>query len=797
METKNQIIQFNKSLTGIDPFDFFRFEKDYVSDILNIMAGLKARNFNDREADAIKLLQEIEGINFSLSRTLEICKELSELIITYQNEVVHKNKLPDLSQVILKLNKLHEIRNKFKEKENELGGVASNLLELINSLPERERGGQGGDWTSDWYERLSEKKEDFREASGFRDKSYNVLSVILSNSENLIEAMIRLEGFTGLTEEEGDEEDEPEEGTPEFYRKREHSLATTKLYILLNELNLAPENVNGFIKYLISYKKYPKDGNLYGWEPGLLKLANKKYNLNNFSFDELFKLAVGDVDFLEMKFKEDIEIMKYLREKILNKFIGYDGDKTSKVDLEDVLYFLKEKTNYLSEDLRKVLYKYAMNNFETNNFLRLLKMFDNNTFVKFLNFYHNYIKKIDTNLLVTGKFYKFYEILNVADKKNYEFSPILAAIKALGANSDEKLLGMINRGFMILATLHNNNYGMPKANSMTYDFVSDDFLKDLFLSMMSSKWDFKQDVTDKFINIGLNSKIDKMINVTGSDAKFIADKFGINLDRFRNDLMEIRRIISNGAEIPFSWREKIYKIDNNLNMLLSGEILLNYTNEVNPKEKQLFNLNYEMNDGLRFEVLPDMSLEHFKVGAATQSCQRAGGAAETSMIDSFINGLAGVLVLKRNSEIISQSYFHYVPEDNGYILDNVEANIRLVKKYGINLDNLYANLAKRIKEDWGISYFKCGRNYNKLEDDLFELGRLENDPRYFELEKSEDIKVYSDFDEKDHLDLTNPKFPIIPIDMKIKVANKFDKILKISEFFKVMVKFSYNKLSRT
>lgn len=792
METNNQIIQFNKSLTGIDPFDFFRFEKDYVSDISNIMIGLKARNFNDREVDAIKLLQEIDGINFSLSQILKPCEELSELIIACQNEVVHKNKLPDLSQVILKLNNLHEIKNKFKEKENKLGRVTSNLLELINSLPERAQGDQEGDWINYWYERLSEKKEDFREASGFRDKSYSVLSVILSNSENLIEEMIRFEGFT---EEEGDEEDEPEEGTPEFYRKREHSVATTKLYILLNELNLTPENVIGFIKYLISYKKYPTDGNLYGWEPGLLKLANEKYNLNNFSFDELFKLAVGDVDFLEMKFKEDIEIMKYLRKKILNKFIGYDGDKTSKVDLEDVLYSLKEKTNYLSEDLRKVLYKYAMNNFETNNFLRLLKMFDNNTFVKFLNFYHNYIKKIDVNLLVAGKFYKFYEILNVADKKNYEFSPILAAIKALGANSDEKLLGMINRGFMILATLHNNNYGMPKANSMTYDFVSDNFLKDLFLSMMSSKWDLKQDVTDKFINIGLNSEIDKMINVTGSDAKLIADKFGINLDRFRNDLMEIRRIISNGTEIPFSWREKIYKIDNDLNMLLSGEILLNYTNEVNPKEKQLFNLNYEMSDGLRFEVLPDMSLEHFKVGAATQSCQRAGGAAETSMIDSFINGLAGVLVLKRNSEIISQSYFHYVPEDNGYILDNVEANIRLVKKYGINLDNLYANLARKIKKERGVSYFKCGRNYNKLEDDLFEVGRLENDPRYFELEKSEDIKVYSDFDEKNHLDLTNPKFPIIPIDMKIKVANKFDKILKISEFFKVMVKFGNNKLS--
>ena len=196
-----------------------------------------------------------------------------------------------------------------------------------------------------------------------------------------------------------------------------------------------------------------------------------------------------------------------------------------------------------------------------------------------------------------------------------------------------------------------------------------------------------------------------------------------------------------------------------------------------------------MSDGLRFEVLPDKSLEYFRVGAATQCCQRPGGAAQSAMIDSFVNELAGVLALKKGQEIISQSYFHYVPEDNGYILDNVEANVRLVKKYEINLDNLYANLAKKIQEDTGASYVKCGKEYNKLDNSRFGNGKMERDPRHFELEKLENKEVYSDFDQEDHLNLLNPKIPIIPVEMRKKIANKIDKLLKLAERFEMMIRF--------
>jgi len=254
-------------------------------------------------------------------------------------------------------------------------------------------------------------------------------------------------------------------------------------------------------------------------------------------------------------------------------------------------------------------------------------------------------------------------------------------------------------------------------------------------------------------------------------------------------LMEFRQIISDSKEIPFSWREKVYKVNNDLESILMGDILINYIGKAKNKDAKVLSLNYEMSDGLRFEVLKDKSIEHFKVGAATQCCQRPGGAAESSMLDSFINPLAGVLVLRKGREIIAQSYFHYVPEDNGYILDNVEANVRLVRKYGINLDNLFANLAMKIKEDVGASYVKCGKEYNKLGESGFGNSKMEEDPRYFELAESEDRRVYSDFDDEDHLDLLAPKVPITPIEMKKRAFNKFDKLLKFTERFEMMIRF--------
>ena len=145
----------------------------------------------------------------------------------------------------------------------------------------------------------------------------------------------------------------------------------------------------------------------------------------------------------------------------------------------------------------------------------------------------------------------------------------------------------------------------------------------------------------------------------------------------------------------------------------------------------------------------------FSVGVYTNCCQRIGGAGEEAAIDSFINPLAGVLILTKNNTLISQSYFHYVPEDNGLILDNVEVNELNMKNFNINetvLSKIYADYASAIKSKYPkIEYIKCGKEYNKLSNKLFKTVKMKDDPRSFEVEDP-----YSDFDENNHLDLLSP-----------------------------------------
>jgi hypothetical protein len=93
----------------------------------------------------------------------------------------------------------------------------------------------------------------------------------------------------------------------------------------------------------------------------------------------------------------------------------------------------------------------------------------------------------------------------------------------------------------------------------------------------------------------------------------------------------------------------------------------------------------------------------------------------------------------------------------GIILDNVEYNKSNVKKFNINLDQIYAALAQKAKQDMNLTYFRCGLNFNKLElgDLKFSKKSLPKDPRDFSVDDP-----YSDFSEKKNLDLLTPKFKI-------------------------------------
>ena len=98
--------------------------------------------------------------------------------------------------------------------------------------------------------------------------------------------------------------------------------------------------------------------------------------------------------------------------------------------------------------------------------------------------------------------------------------------------------------------------------------------------------------------------------------------------------------------------------------------------------------------------------------------------------------MAGVLILEYNDnnqwKILSQSYFHYVPEDHSFILDNVESNETNVNKYNINLDATYAYLAQEIKNKYNIKYFLAGKDYSKIQVNEFKSYTMDEDPRFFD-----------------------------------------------------------------
>lgn len=165
-------------------------------------------------------------------------------------------------------------------------------------------------------------------------------------------------------------------------------------------------------------------------------------------------------------------------------------------------------------------------------------------------------------------------------------------------------------------------------------------------------------------------------------------------------------------------------------------------------------------DNFRFRALKDKDPMHFLIGDITDCCQILGGAGEAAAVDSFINKLAGVLVVElktnRGWEVAFQSYFHYVPESNGYILDNIEYNqdiaVQTEDITGNTPEQLYSKWANYLKsKDSSIEYILLGKNYTTIDVDKFKTTYLESgDPRTFH----DDVEdPYSDFSASDAVDL--------------------------------------------
>lgn len=176
------------------------------------------------------------------------------------------------------------------------------------------------------------------------------------------------------------------------------------------------------------------------------------------------------------------------------------------------------------------------------------------------------------------------------------------------------------------------------------------------------------------------------------------------------------------------------------------------------KHPTLYKLdNINLGNNIVAKVLSPQSAKYFTVGIETNCCQAAGLAGENAMIDSYINPLAGILILEYNNNLISQSYFHLVPIleknealSNGIILDNVETinNLPISNEM---LDRAYNKLALIATKELGFKYFICGTRFNKLTNSAFSFGKLKTDPRYFAVEDP-----YTDFGPgNQNIDLTS------------------------------------------
>ena len=255
------------------------------------------------------------------------------------------------------------------------------------------------------------------------------------------------------------------------------------------------------------------------------------------------------------------------------------------------------------------------------------------------------------------------------------------------------------------------------------------------------------------------------------DSKTLRIYFSVFNGEFDKEVEKIRQTASTEQQYSKDLKIKqiIQKATSNFKMLEMSDNLATYAKNTKKKDERLFNFEYESPDGLfRFRVLRDLDPYHFLVGADTNCCQRIGGDGHNAAVDSFINQFAGVLLMEVKYEgswvMGSQSYFHYVPSNNGLILDNVEYNSGNCynffnsKKYDI--ETIYAAFSEYVKNKYNLSYVRCGERYNKLDNNKFMGGKLpKGDPRHFEYKK------YSDFKASDHIDLLKPKFKL---NMKLK-----------------------------
>lgn len=365
-------------------------------------------------------------------------------------------------------------------------------------------------------------------------------------------------------------------------------------------------------------------------------------------------------------------------------------------------------------------------------------------------------------------------------------------IRGINHNENQQLLGNPEEvKELILKSVHWADYlklgdRLNEARDIIHNNESDINGKFVFSLIFNRKIDLKQQYAENLCVLEnlLNGKwaalqTDNWYNDYGS--QHVVEQLKIPTEELKQAVQIVNQMltaIKSGA-FPIIDHKIISWLMTSMYSLDKYQEIKQYISIAQDKNPALFSLNLNLGE-VQFEVLGNRDVSAFRVGLETDCCQRLGGAGEEAAIDSFINELAGVLLCKVGGRILGQSYFHYVPKDNGFILDNVEWNEKEVEKLGwgeLQLTAIYAQYAAKIKElNPQIKYFSCGTEYNKIDNSLFGKMKLDEDPRHFEVEEP-----YSDWNEEESLDLLKPSPVLLTMALQRKsLASKMKLMTKVS-----------------
>lgn len=544
----------------------------------------------------------------------------------------------------------------------------------------------------------------------------------------------------------------------------------------------------------------------------LVKFISGLHVQNSKPYNKLVQVAVLQNKNIEKLFSSMEEILKIAASAICENELSriMDNDRvlsnyssiirnTKSLGNKAEVTFLKQfnfEENFIGQ-----LYKYI----NKNNIFDLYRLLDHYPIV--VDFVYNFLKK--KNRLNPEKFVKL-----VFDVTAYR--AILNEV-ALHFGDTDGLINLLTDFVRTEQTIISDLELVNSINNMVHNNVSSDKFAEVFPILLKNKnvyqynkFDFVTKIIDAVIEIigaGGSENIEKTYEDIIPEATregYISKNLVASIKQLE-DLFKSGKILSVSLENFAEVKKMVSKISTDLTTLRTFNEIIDLLHNYEPKNKNLFNLNLQINDKLRFKVLKDKDPYHFQVGIDTDCCQRLGGAGQEAARDSFVNPLAGVLILEwldgADWKILGQSYFHYVPKENGFILDNIESNDKNVEESDINLDEVYAWYAQEMKNKLKLSYFRCGIAYNKITNDLFEQSSFTEDPRTFH----EIINnPYSDFDEGRHLDLTKSEIDVSKLNPEFW-GNIKQSLLKLPNIFRKVAlallannsPLKYGNLSRT